>query len=302
MTSLAILGPGGVGGFIAAALARTGHDVTVVAREPAAELINRDGLAVESVLLGDFQARPRGVARLRAAVDVLFLATKATGLEAALERIEAVPGLIVPLLNGLDHLPLLRRRFPAERVAAGTIRIEADRPQPGRIVHTSRFLRVDLAADDPALHSALARLALTLRQAEIPARLGASEAEILWSKLVRLNALACTTSASGERLGFIRADPTWRAALEGAVAEGAAVARAEGAELDAAGPMAELEDAHAELGSSMQRDIAAGREPELDAIAGSVLRAGRRHGIDCPTITRLAAEVARRAGIPPPRV
>jgi 2-dehydropantoate 2-reductase len=302
MTNLAILGPGGVGGFIAAALARAGQDVTVVAREPTAELINRDGVAVQSVLLGDFQARPHAVAALRAAVDVLFIATKATGLETALERIEVVPGLIVPLLNGLDHLALLRRRFPAERVAAGTIRIEADQPSPGRIVHTSRFLRVDLAADDPVLHASLERLADTLRQAQIPARLGASEAEILWSKLVRLNALACTTSASGERLGFIRADPTWRAALEDAVAEGAAVARAEGAELDAAGPMAELEDAHAELGSSMQRDIAAGREPELDAIAGSVLRAGRRHGIDCPTITRLADEVARRAGIEPPRV
>jgi ketopantoate reductase len=47
----------------------------------------------------------------------------------------------------------------------------------------------------------------------------------------------------------------------------------------------------------MQRDIAAGREPELDAIAGSVLRAGRRHGIECPTIERLSDEIARRAGI-----
>jgi 2-dehydropantoate 2-reductase len=50
----------------------------------------------------------------------------------------------------------------------------------------------------------------------------------------------------------------------------------------------------------MRRDIAAGREPELDAIAGSVLRAGRRHGIDCPTIERLSGEVAVRAGIGKP--
>jgi 2-dehydropantoate 2-reductase len=51
----------------------------------------------------------------------------------------------------------------------------------------------------------------------------------------------------------------------------------------------------------MQRDIAAGREPELDAIPGAVLRAGRRHGIECPTIARLAVEIAGRARISPPR-
>jgi ketopantoate reductase len=50
----------------------------------------------------------------------------------------------------------------------------------------------------------------------------------------------------------------------------------------------------------MQRDIAAGREPELDAIPGSVLRAASRHGIDCPTVEQLASLAAARAGVPPP--
>jgi len=50
----------------------------------------------------------------------------------------------------------------------------------------------------------------------------------------------------------------------------------------------------------MQRDIAAGREPELDAIPGSVLRAGARHGLACPTIERLVTMIAERAGVPLP--
>jgi 2-dehydropantoate 2-reductase len=58
----------------------------------------------------------------------------------------------------------------------------------------------------------------------------------------------------------------------------------------------ELAEAHDTLGSSMQRDIAAGVEPELDAIAGSVLRAAARHGLACPTIEGLARRVAERAG------
>ncbi|PZS12286.1 MAG: 2-dehydropantoate 2-reductase [Solirubrobacterales bacterium] len=301
MTSIAVLGPGGVGGFLAGALVRAGGDATatVLAREPTAELIERRGLEVQSVVLGDFLARPRATAILSTPVDVLLVATKATGLVAALARVQVEPGLVVPLLNGLDHMARLREWFPA-RVAAGTIRIESDQPAPGRIVQTSPFLRVDLAADEEALGPDVENLATMLRRAGIPVEVGASEAQILWSKLVRLNALACTTSAADRSIGFIRRDPEWREALRGCIDEAAAVASAEGARIDPAQALAELDAAHTELGSSMQRDIAAGREPELDAIAGAVLRAAERHGLRCATVARLAVQIAERAGIGPP--
>ncbi|HWF34992.1 MAG TPA: 2-dehydropantoate 2-reductase [Solirubrobacteraceae bacterium] len=297
-STIAVLGPGGVGGFVAAALARAGDDVVVVAREPTVEVISRDGIMVRSVRLGDFIARPAAVASLAEAPEVLIVATKAGGLRESLARIAATPGLVVPLLNGLAHMELLHEHFGPELVAAGTIRIEADRPEAGCVVQTSPFLRIDLAADDPALHPALERLATRLGEAEIPAQIGPSEAQIMWSKLVRLNALACTTSASDRSIGFIRSDPEWRAALVACLEEAAAVANAEGARIDSANALAELVDAHAELGSSMQRDIAAGREPELEAIPGSVLGAAARHGLTCPTIERLYAEIAERAGAP----
>ena len=74
------------------------------------------------------------------------------------------------------------------------------------------------------------------------------------------------------------------------------MAVAEGARLDADDTIAELEAAQPELGSSMQRDVRAGRQPELDAIAGAVLRAGARHGLRCATVEWLAQQVAVRAG------
>jgi 2-dehydropantoate 2-reductase len=299
---IAILGPGGVGGFLAAALDRAGQPVRVIARETRAEAITRDGIEVDSVRLGRFSARPPAVPELTGDVDVLFVATKATTLPSALERIQSQPRLIVPLLNGLEHMALLRNRFAGERVVAGAIRIEASAPRPGLIKQTSPFLRIDLAADDPRLRPELDELAGVLERAEVPARVETSEAQILWSKLVRLVALACTTSASGETIGFIRSDPDWRRTLLASIQEAAAVANADGARIDPATPLAELEDAHPGLGSSMQRDIAAGREPELDAIAGAVLRAGGRHGLQCPTLERLSRCIAERAGIAPPRV
>ncbi len=247
MPTIAVLGPGGVGGFLAGALHRAGVETTIVARPETAEVIEREGLSVTSVRLGDFHARPPVTARLGGAADFLIVATKASGLAAGLERIETVPGLVVPLLNGLDHMATLREHFGADRVAAGTIRIEADRPRPGVITQTSPFLRVDLASDGGALRPALERLAAILEAAEVPATVGDNEAQILWSKLVRLNALACTTSACDCQIGFIRTDPSWREALTGCIYEAAAVANADGAQIDPAARLQELDDAHPEL-------------------------------------------------------
>jgi 2-dehydropantoate 2-reductase len=297
--SVAVLGPGGVGGLLAGVLARAGTDVVVVARESTAATIARDGVRVQSVTFGEFSARPRALARLQEPVDALIVATKAAGLAPALECIETAPTVVLPLLNGLDHIAVLRERFVADSVLAGSIRIEADRPQPGVIVHTSNFLLVSMASAAPSKHPAMQALADTLSQAGVPVRVQDSEADVMWSKLVRLNALACVTSAYDVLLGEIRSTPALRADLEGAIEEACAVGKAEGAhDIDPARAIAELEAAHDTLGSSMQRDIAAGREPELDAIPGSVLRAGARHGIPCPTIERLVGLIAARAGAP----
>jgi 2-dehydropantoate 2-reductase len=298
--TIAVLGPGGVGGLVAGALDRAGTPTIVVAREATAALIAERGLRVSSVRLGEWVAHPRTTERLEEPVDALVVATKATGLEEALERVEAPPALVLPLLNGLDHVPLLRERFGEERVVAGTIRVEADRPEPGVVVHTSPFLRIDMASHDAAARPAMERLAGTLQDAGVPARVGESEPQVMWGKLVRLNALACTTSAYDKLLGEILSTPELRAELVGAIEEGCAVAAAEGASIDASDPLGELSAAHPTLGSSMQRDIAAGRTPELDAIPGAVLRAAARHGLECPTIERLVASIAKRAGVPAP--
>ena len=207
---------------------------------------------------------------------------------------------MLPLLNGLDHLAVLRRRFAAGSVLAGAIRVEADRPQPGVVVHTSPFLRVDMAAATPPADARARELAALLSDAGIPARVLDSEAEVMWSKLVRLNALACMTSAYDKLLGEIRSTP----AAAGGPASGrsrrarrwrarrARTSRRRARSTNSSAPTTTL-------GSSMQRDIAAGRPPELDAIPGSVLRAAARHGLPCPTIERLVEMIGARLDVTP---
>jgi 2-dehydropantoate 2-reductase len=311
-----------VGGLLAGVLDRSGTEVVVVARPSTVATIAADGLRVSSVTFGEFVSRPAAVPLLEEPVDGLIVATKAAGLEEALERIPGEPRVVLPLLNGLDHLAILRERFPADSVLAGSIRVEADRPAPAVVVHTSPFLLVEMACRTPtaveeasggapAEHrggTGMQAIAEALSDASVPVRVGwplspRSEAEVMWSKLVRLNGLACTTSAYDLLLGEIRSRPELRRDLVGAITEGCTVGYAEGAmDVDADRAIAELERAHDTLGSSMQRDIAAGREPELDAIPGSVLRAAARHDIPCPTIARLTHMIAERAGVSPPAI
>ena len=292
---VAVLGPGGVGGLLAGALERAGNDVVVVARgiDRGADL--RAWRAGRERALGRVHRPATSRRASRGAGAALLVATKASGLEPALERIAVDPELVLPLLNGLDHLAVLRARFAADSVLAGAIRVEADRPEPGVVIHTSPFLLVEMACHDVARRGGAEALARTLSDAGVEARVRDSEAVVMWSKLVRLNALACTTSAHDKLLGEIRSTPALRAELVGAIEESCAVAQAEGAaEVVAGKAIGELEVAHDTLGSSMQRDIAAGRPPELDAIPGSVLRAAARHGLSCPTIERLVAMILAR--------
>jgi 2-dehydropantoate 2-reductase len=297
---IAVLGPGAVGGLLIALLERAGNGPTVLARPSTARVIEDRGLTLHSVTFGEFTVRPGTLTQLDSDPDVLIVATKSSELDAAIARVSSAPSLVLPLLNGIEHMRVLRARF-GKHVIAGTITVESDRPAPGVIVHSSRRLLIHIPSPLPRQRAAVRSLAVHLNEAGIDTAVSGSEPQILWSKLVRLNALACTTSASGLLLGAIRDDPTWRARLSQAVVEAATVARAEGAPVDPSLALDDLARFEPSLGSSMARDIAAGREPELDAIAGAVLRAARRHGIVVPTIEALVVEVAERAGVAPPR-
>ena len=117
---------------------------------------------------------------------------------------------------------------------------------------------------------------------------------MLWGKLVRLNAVSSSTSAWDLPFGAVRDDPEKWAEVEAAVREGAAVARAEGADIPVDRVMAELSEVHATLRSSMQRDIAAGIPPEIDSIPGAFLAAAARHGIEAPAVQRLYDRITAR--------
>ena len=124
---------------------------------------------------------------------------------------------------------------------------------------------------------------------------GDDEQAALWSKLNFLAPLALLTTAAQATAGEVR--EARREDLIAIVGEVADVARAEGAPADEDQVVGFFDGVPAGMGSSMQRDAAAGRPIELDAIGGAVVRLAARHGIATPVTTRYVDELRERYAI-----
>jgi len=292
--SVAVLGPGGVGGLLAALLARSGNSVVVLAGDGTARAIGERGLRLESRRFGDFAVEVLTSDRLSGQMDACLVTVKATQLEEALERVPADAigrALVVPFLNGVDHIEMLRTKYPHANVAAATIRVEVARVEAGVIRQTSPFAAVDLATS-VAIHDQVERLATHLRETGLDVRVREDETAMLWDKLALLAPMALLTTHERGNVGAIRARR--REDALALISEVAAVARAEGATVDSEAVVRLLDLAPETMETSMQRDQAAGLPLELDAIGGAVLRHAAKAGLHAPVTARLVEDLKKR--------
>ncbi len=278
---IGILGPGAIGGLLGALLWRARQDVLCIGREDRVAQIQREGIAVDSPTFGNFIARPDAVSAATRALDLLLVAVKGPQLRSSLQRIPrqtVASAIVVPLLNGIGHREVIQEVLGAP-VAAGTIGFVEVALSAGTIRQLSaQQPHIDLGSESiPA--AALERVAEVLRLTGITVSVLDSEPAVIWKKLVRLNAIATTTAAAQQPVGWVRTDPTWRQQLEGVVREGTAVARREGVEMEAQAVLAAIDKLPEGLTTSLQRDIAAGLPSEVDCIPGGVLRRAQQYGL-----------------------
>jgi 2-dehydropantoate 2-reductase len=287
----AILGVGGVGGLIGANLARLGDSVTAVVK-PQSLASYPEQLKLESPF-GHF-AVPVARSAEVPPVDVLWIAVKATQLQDSLAAVThpASVGAIVPLLNGIDHLALLRKRYGDGCVIAATIAVESERVAPGHFAHRSPFAILNVSsAGQPLLGSTLQQLQKTGFECHFVD----DEVTLMWTKVVFLAPIALATTAFDQPVGGVMSNPEWKAQWESCVREACAVATAEGAKVEANIVFSRMSRAPYGMRSSMQKDVERGNPPELDAIAGPILRAGSRHGIEVRATKALVNAVEGRS-------
>jgi 2-dehydropantoate 2-reductase len=141
----------------------------------------------------------------------------------------------------------------------------------------------------------LADAAEKLEAHKLTCRFFDNEATLLWNKLVFLAPFALSTSAYDTTIGNVFDNPESRSKVEATMREACAVAVAEGAKVDVEKVLGASGAFPRNMRSSMQKDVDRGNVPELDAIAGPILRGGAKHGIAVPATKELAAKVEERA-------
>ena len=266
--SVAVLGPGAVGGALGVRMALAGERVVCVARPETAAAITSEGVTLVTED-GEHTEQLEATERLEEPVDLLLVTVKAYGLDEGISHIRTEPGLVLPLLNGIEHMGGLRAHF-ANVVAAAIGHFEGYREAPTRIVQQTPGL-VNVAATEAPEQ---------LERAGIATRAGGSEKDVLWEKLARQGPIAVLTSVAGETIGELRTGQRLRLAIE----EACAVAAADGARTTFDEQWGIIEALPDWATSSTERDVTAGRPSELDAIGGAVVRAGRRLGVPTPTL------------------
>ena len=290
--TVGILGPGAVGGSFAVRLSQANFRTICIGTPETVGLMGLSGITLEANALKPVNVRPQVVERLVQPVSLLLITVKAPYLRDALERVDPdvlQNGVVVPLLNGLEHLEPIRERFESRVAAASLSRFEAYRVGRMQIVQTTASGVVTMASNDLSSHE-LERAAEMLRASAVEVELEDDEKRVLWRKVARLAVLSTATALSRRPVGELRKDLVWRPRMEAALAEACAIATADGVRMMPSAQWTRIVEMDHHLTTSAARDVLAGRRNEIDAIAGSVVRAGKRLGVPSPVLSKLVAE------------
>jgi 2-dehydropantoate 2-reductase len=294
-TTVAVLGPGAVGGTFAVQFLIADYRTICVAPTATVQLMAFSGISLETNGSPPHVGRPEVTEHLSVPVELLLVTVRPDQLENAIERVDpavVAEGVVLPLLNGLEHMDALRERFPG-RVAAGALsRFDAYRVGRMQIVQKTPMALVTMGSDELPREE-LERAGHVLKHAGIDVEIDDDERRLLWRMAVRLAVLAPATVITGRTVGDLRNDYEWRLRMEDAIAEACAVAAADGVSLMPSAQWTRITEMDADVTTSVARDVQNGsRAREIDAITGAVLRAGERLGVHCPVLSELASQAS----------
>ncbi len=288
---IAIMGAGGVGGYVGARLAESGREVTFIARGAHLRAMQERGLRLESPL-GDATIRP-----VRASddpgtvgpVDLVLLAVKLYDVQPAAEACRPLLGPetgVVTFQNGVDAPEIVAEALGPQHVIGGVAQIRAVVAEPGVIRHLGITPRYIFGELDGRVSERIEALAGAMRDAGVEHEVSGDIQAELWRKMIFLATLSGMTTLLRLPIGPIREDPETRAMLRACADEAFAVARARGVALPADAPervMAFMDGLPASNTSSMFDDLAAGRRLELPWLSGAIVRMGRELDVPTPT-------------------
>jgi 2-dehydropantoate 2-reductase len=297
---VAVVGAGGTGAYYGGALARAGAEVTMIARGPHLEAIKKNGLQLNSLLLGDFLIETAATDDMSSigVVDLVIFAVKSWGTEAAIEAMRGLVGddtTIISTQNGIDSERQLSEAFGAEHVLGCTATVSAKITEPGVVVQGGGPGTIVIGEMAGRPSDRVANLVAQCVEAGLAASANDNIKIALWEKFTFISALSGMTALTRKGIGEIFAQESSTEMYLQVLSEVAAVGRAAGvglAESLAENILATTQGREPFTIGSMGHDLIAGNPIEIGLLNARVVELGKEYGIATPA--NFAIEAALR--------
>lgn len=289
---IAIMGAGGMGGWLGAKLSVAGNEVAFIARGAHLDALRTQGLTVsgaDKLHVADVVAtdRPDDIGP----VDVILFCVKLYDTESAAKALAPLLGpesFVVTVQNGVESADRIARVIGDGRTLAGAAYFPANIAAPGEITYVGRIEgKPHIAFGEPgAGPSERAHgFAEKCRAAAIDAEVCDDTAAMIWEKFCLVSGTSAATALTRQTVGLIRSDPDTRWMLAEAIGEAARIGRRLGVALAddiESRTLAFIDHNPANGKSSQLVDLERGRRLELDGLSGAIIRLGKQVGIPTP--------------------
>lgn len=285
-----VLGAGATGGYFGGRLLQSGADVTFLVRPGRAEQLRRNGLKVQS-RFGDIDiANLSLLERVDSHFDLIILSCKAYDLDSAIESIASAVGsesMVLPLLNGMQHLDVLTRRFGEECVLGGCCVISSVLDGQGQITHLNANHSLRYGELSGVMSERLQELEEIINPCNFTSQASFAIVQDMWEKWVLIASLAALTSLMRASIGEVARSPFGLHIAEALTTECLSILRAYGFEpeksfVDAL--YARTLDKSSTLTASMLRDIEQGNRVEGDQILGDFIDKAMARDLSVPLL------------------
>jgi 2-dehydropantoate 2-reductase len=290
---LAVIGIGGIGGYIGGLLAKAGEDISYIARGATLERIRTKGLQVHSDIHGSFVVQPRMITQDGSEigiVDAVFVCVKGYSVETAYQSVIPLVGdntLVIPLLNGVGSSSKLKALLGKGIVLDGCIYVTSEAVAPGIIEQKDKYNKIIVGSGnlDPRAETNLHQLAKILQQSGIECIVSRDAEADIWAKYNFNCAFSVVTALYGINAGELRADSEKVQMVRALAEETAKVAKALGIfqPEDIVERSMKIMWAMKDEGtSSLKRDIQAGVASEIEMFGGEICRLAAACGVTVP--------------------
>jgi 2-dehydropantoate 2-reductase len=288
--NIVVFGAGGVGGYFGAKLAKSGNNVTFIARGKHLKAIQKKGLQIKSIN-GDFTVFPNAtnsLTELETKPNLIILGVKSWQIEEVARQIKPILSkktILLPLQNGADNADKLLTVLNAENVIAGLCRIVSKVESPGVIHHFEYEPEIIFGEISNIKTNRVKKIKETFDEAQFKNEIADNIQLAIWKKFLFITTFSGLAALTRTPIGVLRTSTYLKNLMWKTAKEIVKIANAKNinlSEIDIDKTFSIYNQLDKNTTASMQRDVMEGKPSELENFNGFIVHEGKKLGIKTP--------------------